>query len=181
MSQRSLLLFLSLGLGLIERIVRISLTDTLRERLGQAYSPSASSNPSSTWRGYGTFGMAASIAVDQIKPARRAIDSLLAMLRSNPVAPDLLQRARQPMLEELDNALKSNRAWLSLAARAQSDPQRIARQATAKERLLALTTEDLLSLVRRYLPARKALEVLVLPEGVDEPDETDALPHGATR
>jgi predicted Zn-dependent peptidase len=39
----------------------------------------------------------------------------------------------------------------------------------SRERLLALTAGDIQKLAQRYLVARNQVEVLVLPEGVDEP------------
>ena len=154
---------------LLERVVRIELTETLRERLGKAYSPSASSNTSQTWRGYGTFALATSVDVAEVPAARAAIAVTLASLRDGPVSADLLQRARQPLLERYDNALKSNRGWMVLVDRAQTEADRIARFLRVREGLMAVTPEQLQTLARRYLQDRDGLEVLVLPEGVDAP------------
>ncbi len=159
----------SIALALLERIVQIELTETLREKLGKAYSPSANSNPSHYWRGYGVFGIAASVDVAQVAAARSAIAETVARLRNAPVGADELQRARQPLIEAQDNALKANRGWLALTARAQSEAERIDRFVKAKERLVALTAGDIQAVARRYLGTADAVEVLVLPEGVDEP------------
>ncbi len=159
----------ALGLELLERIVRIGLTETLREKLGKAYSPSASSAPSSVWRGYGVFGIAASVAVHEVPATRAAIAEALAELRKIPPDADTFQRARQPMLEGYDNALKSNRSWMALTASAQSRPERIERYLLGKQRLLALTPATVMALAQRYLTVTNAVEVLVLPESVQEP------------
>ena len=159
----------SIGLSLLERIVQLELTETLREKLGKAYSPSANSNPSRYWRGYGVFGIAASIDVANIAAARAAVAETIKRLRDAPVSADELQRARQPAIEAQDNALKTNRGWLALAARAQSEADRIDRFVHAKERLLAITPGDLQQLAQRYLIDANRVEVLVLPEGTDEP------------
>ena len=105
----------------------------------------------------------------EVPAARAAIAETLAALRDAPVSIDLLQRARQPMLEAQDNALKSNRGWLTLVDRAQTEPERLARHLAARQHLLAVTPERMQALVRRYLAMADALEILVLPEGVDEP------------
>ena len=52
----------SMRLNLLARIVRLELTDRLREKLGQAYSPSAGSDTSHYYPGYGTFAIAAMLA-----------------------------------------------------------------------------------------------------------------------
>jgi zinc protease len=159
----------SIALSLLERVVQIELTENLRERLGKSYSPSANSNPSRYWRGYGVFGIAASVDVANVAAARAAMAETVARLRDAPIYVDELQRARQPIIEAQDNALKTNRGWLSLVARAQSEPDRIDRFVHSRERLLALTAGDIQKLAQRYLVARNQVEVLVLPEGVDEP------------
>lgn len=158
-----------LQLELLERVVQIELTDTLREKLGKAYSPGASSSTSRTWRGYGTFGLSASVDVAEVEATRAAIAETLAELRAAPVSADLLLRARAPMLENFDNLLKSNPGWLAYVDRAQSEADRIERHAKARERLLTVTPEDLLRLARLYLTAGGGVEVSVLPEGVEPP------------
>lgn len=161
----------ALQLELLERVVRIELTDTLREKLGQAYAPGANSAPSRYWRGYGTFAVSASLDVRDLAAAREAIAETLARLREAPVSQDLLRRASEPMIEAHDNALKSNRGWLLLVDRAQSEPERIARFLATREAMLALTAADVQAMAQRYLDPAQAVEVLVLPEGVDVPTQ----------
>lgn len=159
----------TLRLEMLERVVRIELTDSLREALGKAYSPSAGSSLSHYWKGYGTFAIAASIDVADVPASREAIRKVLLDLRAAPVSDDVLQRARAPLLEAYQNALKGNATWLSLVDRAQSQPDRIARFTQARERLIRITAGDLQTMAQRYLDPNKDLEVLALPEGVESP------------
>ncbi|MGO4168660.1 M16 family metallopeptidase [Novosphingobium sp. YAF33] len=159
----------TLRLEMLERVVRIELTDSLREALGKAYSPSAGSSLSHYWKGYGTFAIAASIDVADVPASREAIRKVLLDLRAAPVSDDVLQRARAPLLEAYQNALKGNATWLSLVDRAQSQPDRIARFTQARERLTRITAADLQTMAQRYLDPNKGLEVLALPEGVESP------------
>jgi zinc protease len=89
----------------------------------------------------------------------------IAALRTAPVSDDVLLRAKAPLLEAFDNALKSNVGWLLLVDRAQTEPDRIDRLLHGKERIAAITSADLQALARRYLTANRGLEVTVLPEG----------------
>ncbi|MBV1916705.1 MAG: insulinase family protein, partial [Sphingomonadaceae bacterium] len=159
----------TLTLELLERVARIAMTETLRESLGKAYSPGASSRLSRHWPGYGTFSLTASVAVAEVPAATAAISSTLTALQTAPIDSDMLQRARQPMVEQLQNALKSNPRWLSLVDRAQSESARIARFIKARDRLLALAPADLQAAAKTYLDPHEALEILVLPEGIDPP------------
>ncbi len=163
----------ALQMSLLEKVVRITLTDTLREALGKAYSPSASSQLSHVWQGYGTFGITASIDVREVPAARTAIVASLRNLISKPIDPDLFQRARAPLLEAYANGLKSNTGWLSLVDRAQSQADRIDRYLAGSTRIQAITARDLQAEARKYLDPMRAVEVLVLPQGSD-PQHGDA-------
>lgn len=160
----------SLKLELLERVMRIELTETLREKLGKAYSPGAASTLSRFWRGYGVFGIAASIDVHEVSATRAAIAETVAELRAAPVSDDVLQRARAPMVEAIDNGLKSNGGWMSLVDRAQTEPEEIERYLNARERLQVVTAADVQAMALRYLEPGQDVEVLVLPEGVAEPE-----------
>jgi zinc protease len=159
----------ALGLELLERVARISITDTLREALGKAYSPGAASRPSRTWSGYGTFAVTASVALAEVPETRAAIRSTIERLRSAPVSEDQLLRARQPLIEALHNALKTNGGWLSLVDRAQSESDRIERYLAAEARLMALTARDVQAAAQRYLDPAGALEIVVIAAGADLP------------
>jgi zinc protease len=156
-------------LELLEKVMRIELIETIREKLGKAYSPAADSETSRTWRGYGTFAVAASVNIADLAATRAAILETVAELRDRPVSADVIQRAREPMLEALDNALKTNRSWLSLVDRAQTEADRIDRQLKARERLSELTAADVQAIARQYLVPDHAVEVDVIPEGAPAP------------
>ncbi len=159
----------SLTLELLERVMRIELTETLREKLGKAYSPSAASALSRYWKGYGVFGIAASIDVHEVAATRAAIAETVAGLRAAPVSNDVFERARAPLIGSIENGLNSNGDWLSLVDRAQTEPEEIDRYLKAKDRLLALSPLDVQLAALHYLGPKDEVEVLVLPEGVNEP------------
>jgi zinc protease len=152
-------------LELLERVVRIELTDAIREKLGKAYSPGASSAPSHVWRGYGTFTVSAGVDVADVEATRAAIRAVMARLAQRPIDADTLERARRPLLENYDNALKSNSGWLGITARAQSEPERIDRFLAARAQIESVTAADLQALAARYLAPGAAVEVVARPAG----------------
>lgn len=153
----------ALKLELLGRVVRDALTDTVREKLGKAYSPGASSDTSRVWRGFGTLVLTASVDPAEVESVRAAMLEVIAALTANPPSADQLQRARAPMLEGFDNALKSNGGWLALVDRAQTEPDRIERQVKGRDMLAAITPEQLQEVARRYL-SQAPLESRVLPK-----------------
>ncbi len=161
----------AMGLALLSEVAGIEVLDTVREKLGKAYSPGASSSLSHVWPGYGTFAVAASVDLADLAATRAALDETMRSLAAAPVDSDILQRARAPMLERIDNALKTNGGWMNLAERAQTKPDRLSRAKSARPRLENLTAKHVQMLAARYLTPDKAVEVLVLPEGAALPVE----------
>ena len=150
---------------LLERVMRLELTDGIREKLGKSYSPSASSSLSKTYPGYGTFSITASVNATDVAATRQAIASIVRQLRDRPVSDDALARAKAPLLEEYANLLKRNSGWLALADRAQSEAPRLERFSKASERIRAITAKDIQAIARRYLAQDKAVTLIALPEG----------------
>lgn len=151
-------------LTILERVVRLALQEELRERLGKTYSPDANSSTSRDYPGYGTFAIAASVDIADVGATRDAIAAALTRLRSEQIDADMLDRARRPLLESYDNALKSNRGWLGLVSRAQSESERIDRFQRVRGVVEAVTAEEIRLTAERYLQQGAGLEVLVIPE-----------------
>ncbi len=153
----------SMQLNMLERVTRLIMLDVIREELGQTYSPSVSVDLSRTYPGYGTFDVSAQVDTAQVDPTREAMLSAIADLRNAPVDEDVLLRARQPLVEAIDNQLDSNGGWMSLVDRAQTEPDRIDRYLSAREMVEAVTVEDVQALAMQYLDPADRLEFVVLP------------------
>ena len=159
----------TLQLEALERVVRLELTDGIREKLGKSYSPSASSGQSRTHPGYGEFSVTASVNVADVAATRTAIAQIVNDLRDKPVSVDELARALTPLREENANLLKTNGGWIYLVDRAQSQADLIDRYAQYQARLKGVTAKDIQMLARRYLVPGKAVELIVLPKGAAKP------------
>lgn len=160
----------TLTLDLLQDVTRIAVLDSLREALGKSYSPGAQSSASAIYPGYGTFAIQASVAVADVPAARAALAKTVAALADAPVSADVLLRARAPMLERIDNALKTNFGWLNLTDRAQTKPQYLDRLKQAKARVSSLTAADVQAEARKFLGESKAVELLVLPDAAMAPE-----------
>ncbi|WFL77867.1 insulinase family protein [Altererythrobacter arenosus] len=166
----------TLRLELLERVIRIALQDKLREELGKTYSPSASSSPTRTYPGYGTFSITASVDVSEVEATRAAIADLLSEFAERPLDVDLLDRAREPMLENYANMLKSLGGWMSLTDNAQSQSERLDRYFAAPAIIRAVTPEDIRQVARKYLAPGDAVEVIALPQTETGPAAAAADP-----
>jgi zinc protease len=151
-------------LEMLERVADAEVLDNLREKLGQTYSPQVSADQSRYYPGWGTFEVEASVDTSQVEATRKAMIETISDLRSAPVDDDVLLRARKPLLELYDNALKTNPGWMDLVSQAQSKPERIDRFLKGKEVIESLTGADIQAVAQRYLDPSQRLEIDVLPK-----------------
>ena len=150
-------------LQMLGRVLRLELTDRIREELGQAYSPSAGVRTSRVYTDYGTITINVSLEDTQIDAARAAIDELLSDLAADGITQDLIERARKPLLERHENTLKGLGGYTSLAARAQTHPELIDRFFVYPDLLSAVSVEDLKDAAQQYLKPDEAVTFLVVP------------------
>jgi len=151
-------------LRMLDATMQILVQEELRERLGQSYSPFVVNDESSEYPGYGTFSVSASIDLKDVEPARRAILDAIARLAGEPVADDLLERARRPLMERFDNRLKSLASWMSVADRAQSKADRLARFDALPAAVSAVDGARLQQAAKRWLVDQQPVEIVVVPE-----------------
>src|SRR3546814_8646790 len=101
---------------------------------------------------------------DNVEATRAAVRAMLDTLRNGVLDQDTLDRARQPLLENHENLLKSLGGWMTLADRAQSEADRLDRHFASPEILKAATPADMIALAQRYLAPEQAVELLGLPK-----------------
>ncbi|BDI60612.1 M16 family metallopeptidase [Qipengyuania nanhaisediminis] len=175
----------TLRLSLTARVLRLALTERLREELGQAYSVQAVSAPSQIYPGYGTFTVSGPVEASEVETVRAAIREVIGDIREGGVDDDLVERARQPLIEAYDNALKSLGGWMGLAARAQSRSDRLDRWFAGPATLSAITPDEIVRTARTWLEPGEAVEFLVLPaepeDQVTRPPASDLPQHAPAR
>jgi zinc protease len=157
------------GLNLLAEVMKLELTDMLREKLGATYAPAASSFASDVFDDFGYVLAATTLAPDKIDEVEKAVASIAEQLRSTPVSDDVLSRARNPALERIDRQERENAYWLAIIDEAQTDPDRISRHRKRKAVYAAITPGELQKLARQYLAPDKALVVKVVSDKLGKP------------
>jgi zinc protease len=152
----------AIGLGLLGDVLEIMLTDSVREKLGDSYGVSVSSNMSDTFKGFGYLSVAATVAPDKADEVQKAIEEAAAQLRDRPIGADLLARARNPDLEKADNSLHDNGYWLAALQRAQSEPERLDRIRNKKAILQSISAADIQKLAQQYLQPAQLQKVRII-------------------
>ncbi|MBL0768436.1 insulinase family protein [Sphingopyxis sp. DHUNG17] len=156
----------AMRLNLLARVMQLMLTEELRERLGESYSPGAGASLSDEFPGYGHLFASSNVDFQHLATTRAAIFAIAKQLRDMPVDADLLDRARRPLVEAMVKARRENVYWLNYVAEATSAADRLDRSRNGIAEVEAATVEELQSLARRYLTDDKALVIKAVSDKV---------------
>lgn len=149
----------AMRLNLLARVMQLMLTEELREKLGESYSPGAAASLSDEFPGYGHLFAASNVDFKDLATTRAAIFAIAKELRDKPVDPDLIDRARKPLVESMIKSRRENAYWLNYVAQAASHADRLDRSRKGIGEVEAATPADLQALARRYLVDDKALVI----------------------
>jgi zinc protease len=149
----------AMRLNLLARVMQLMLTEELRERLGESYSPRAAASLSDEFPGYGHLFAASNVDFKDLATTRAAIFAIAKELREQPVEADLLDRARRPLVEAMVKARRENSYWLNYVAEAATHPDRLDRSRNGIAEVEAATPAGLQALAKRYLADDRALVI----------------------
>ena len=153
--------------SLLRSVMRLKLTETLREELGATYSPSADSVRSPIFDGYGYLSASSNVKPEDVDLVMTAIDEIATSMATGGITEDELQRARQPALENIEEQLENNSVWLGYIDTAQTDPDFLAEIRTRADAYKSITLDDLTAMAAQYLKPEAALKIRVIPEDKD--------------
>ncbi len=149
---------------LLATALGLMLTDEVREKLGSSYSTDGFSEASGTYPGFGFLAGLAVADPAKMEEIYASMRTVTAQMRDEPLSEDVILRARKPLLERLDKQDRENSAWIGIAARAQSEPDRLDRWRQRKAVAQAITAADLQAAAKKYLTDGSIVEVRVLPK-----------------
>ena len=152
-------------LGVLGAIMRIKVTDEIRENLGATYSPQAGASMSSAYPGWGYVVSTAEVKPEDVDRVLAAMRKIAGQLRAGQITQDEFKRAITPSLEQLPRNATSNGYWLSLISQAQTRPDTLerARLPAIEARLRSVTLGEVEAAAQRWLADADAQEIRVLP------------------
>ncbi|MDQ6808159.1 MAG: insulinase family protein [Verrucomicrobiota bacterium] len=151
-------------LNVLADVLNDRLRVKVREAIGGTYSPSAQSNSSDTFPGYGY--MVVNIDVD---PAMSGKISDLAVaiadeLSQKGVTEDEFKRAHEPVLNAIEQSLRDNGYWLSsVLSHAQEKPEWLDWARTRVADNQAMRPAEISALAAKYLGREHASRATILP------------------
>jgi len=157
---------------LLRAVYNLKALDRFREQEGATYSAIVSSQQSRVSQGYGYFWVGLDVNVQDIDRMYEIVDEIALALAAGEISEDELQRARQPILERLEETLERNPYWVNALARSQIQPERLDQLRSAQSDYLDVTVEELVTLAQTALQPDQAYRVTVLPQRLADAETT---------
>ncbi|MCG8472736.1 MAG: insulinase family protein [Desulfobacterales bacterium] len=152
-------------LSVLGGLFRERLRETVREKLGVAYSPSAWNQSSSTYRNYGVLRAVVSVAPDKSDEVIEAVTSIADGLRGEKATADEVQRVVDPLVNRIADYRRTNVYWLESVMRGSSlKPEKFKWATDILTDYGSVTAEELQVLARNYLKTGHEAVIVVSPK-----------------
>lgn len=152
-------------LHVLSDILQDRLRLRLREEQGDTYSPSARTELSDIYPGYGFIVADASVAPDRAESVLQSIKAVAAGMAERGVTQDELQRATKPILAKLREAARRNGYWVgTVLASAQEHPQKLEAARAREAHYAAITIEQVNALAAEFLEPARTFAFVSLPQ-----------------
>lgn len=152
---------------LIRAVLRLKLTDKLREELGATYSPRAGNVSSEIYPNYGYIFAASEIEPQDVDTVYAAIDEIAQSMATGGITEDELQRARKPIMEGMEEAEEDNGSWIGLLDEAQSLPGDLDRWRKDELMYESISVKDLTEASAKYFTADNRLRISVTSDKIE--------------
>jgi zinc protease len=134
----------------------------VREELGETYSPYARHSASDVFTDFGYLFAMLTIDPEQAGKITEIVSTMGDELSKAEITKDELDRALLPLLNGLEQQLRSNAYWLqTVVSLSQEQPRRIEWARSMKEDYSSIKPEEVTALAKEYFGKEKAVEVIV--------------------
>lgn len=154
-------------LAVLRSILRNRLTEVLREELGATYSPGVGVQSNPQLSGYGYIFANVTTKPSQVQKVLEATQVVGRKLATTGVTEDEVNRAVQPLIQDLSSSLESNSYWMTVLNDAQSDKFGLERYRQRESTYRAITAGDLKELAGDIFGLGREFPVIVLPKEKD--------------
>jgi len=155
-------------LSMLSRVFDDRLRVQIREAIGEAYSPYATSRPSEVYFDYGLFYAYAIADPEKTAHIGEIVVKIGENLQAHGVTQDELDRTLKPMLNQLAVYVRNNNYWLQrVLMKSQEKPETLEWARTLIDDYKSITVEELNQVAKEYLTKDRSLQVQVLPESAE--------------
>jgi zinc protease len=151
-------------LFVLARVLGNRVLERVRNEQGLTYHAQGDHAPSHTFPDYGFLYAVVDAPPDKARAVVAEIAALGADIYRDGVTQDELERARNPIVNDLKRLLATNGYLMSaIVSGSQEHPDKLARAATSLSEISAIDVEALNQTARKYLRPDAALPVVVVP------------------
>lgn len=150
--------------AVLREIMKLRLTEELREAQGATYSPDVSSQHSLVWNDWGYIAAKVGVPPDKLPAFFEDAQKIAEDLRTTEVEADELARAKAPRIEALQRARLANGYWLSELSGAHADPRRLEAIRDIVPGTRQVTAADVKRAAQAWLRPEAAFKLVVVPE-----------------
>ncbi|MDD2388593.1 MAG: insulinase family protein [Desulfobacterales bacterium] len=151
--------------SVLDEVVTDRLRETVREKLGAAYSPVAYNIPSKVYKVYGVFYVMVTVAPEAVTEIESEIKAIIDRIAENVVTQDELMRALKPSLTGIKDLRKTNEYWLqSVMKESDRYPQQLEWSRTMENDYASIASNELTALAKTYLDNSRAAIVIIAPD-----------------
>ena len=140
------------------------LRETVREKLGAAYSPRALNNSSRAYPEYGVLRAIITVNPEQVAEVVAAVSEIAEGLRNEPPSEDEIRRVVDPLVNRITDFRRTNGYWLSSVMQDSSRyPEKLVWPLDILEDYKAVTAAEVHELAKTYLVAPNVATITVVP------------------
>ncbi len=149
--------------SMLAEVLRLRLTEQLREAQGATYSPGVGNSASTVFPGYGYLSATVEVPPARLDAFFADVDKIAADLAAREIGPDELARAKAPRVEQLQKNQLTNNFWLSQLSWAQWEPSRLDLIRNSVPGARKVTAADIRRAAQTWLKPEKAFRLVVTP------------------
>ncbi len=149
--------------AVLREIMKLRLTDQLREAQGATYSPDVNSQHSLVWSGWGYIAANVEVPPDKLPGFFADAQKIAQTLRTTEVDADELSRAKAPRIEGIQRARLTNAYWLGELSGAQAEPRRLDVIRQIIPGTEKVTSADVKRAAQAWLKPETAFKLVVIP------------------
>jgi len=149
--------------AVMREVMKLRLTDQLREVQGATYSPDVNSQHSLVWTGWGYIAANVEVPPEKLAGFFADTQKIAEDLRTTAVGADELARAKKPRIEGIQRARVTNSYWLNELSGAQADPRRLEVIRDIIPGTEKVTPADVMRAAQTWLKPEAAYKLTIVP------------------
>lgn len=156
----------TLRLAALTEVLRLRVTERIREELGSSYSPGVVSQFAKVPVGEYALRFSVGCAPDQVPTLEHTIDGIIGALQANGPTAAELEKVTRTWLNEYDTRTKTNQYWSDRLRNRALDPGLDDEGSDFVARVKALSAADVKAAARTYADGANRVRLLLEPEPV---------------